>query len=92
MSEGDKNTKFFHAYCNQRRQTNLIKGLRDGNGVWHTNKSKMIAIVVDYFQSIFTSSNPGEASINSSLEGLETIVTEEMNNLLLEDFTSDKVS
>jgi hypothetical protein len=27
LREGDKNTKFFHAQCNQRRKTNLIRGL-----------------------------------------------------------------
>ena len=34
MSEGDKNTKFFHAQCDQRRRTNFISSLRDRGGVW----------------------------------------------------------
>lgn len=38
LKEGDKNTKKFHAQCNQRRKTNLIRGLRDDDGVWHTDQ------------------------------------------------------
>ena len=92
MRDGDKNTKYFHAFCNQRRQTNLIHGLRDDAGVWQTDKCKMTKIAVQYFQNIFTSSKPEVGAINSCLDGMEGVVTEEMNMSLLEDFTSDEVS
>ena len=92
MSEGDKNTKYFHAFCNQRRQANLIRGLRDDAGVWQTEKSKMAKIAVNYFQTIFTSTRPTEESVNSCLEGMEGLVTDEMNMALLEDFTKKEVT
>jgi hypothetical protein len=79
MSEGDKNTKFFHAQCNHRRQLNSIKGLRDNHGVWQTDKSKILKIAVDYFKTIFTSWNPSLDSIQSCLEGVEGIVMVELN-------------
>uniref|UniRef100_A0A2N9G552 Reverse transcriptase domain-containing protein n=1 Tax=Fagus sylvatica TaxID=28930 RepID=A0A2N9G552_FAGSY len=92
MSEKDKNTKYFHAFCNQRRQTNLIRGLRDDAGVWQTEKSRMAKIAVNYFQNIFTSIRPTEESVNSCLEGMEGLVTDEMNTALLKDFTEKEVT
>ena len=92
MSERDKNTKYFHAFCNQHRQTNLIRGLRDDAGVWQTKKSRMAEIAVNYFQNIFTSTRPTEESVNSCLEGMEGLVTDEMNTALLEDFTKKEVT
>ncbi|KAM2560684.1 hypothetical protein TB1_011838 [Malus domestica] len=35
LNEGDKNTKFFHAQTMKRRRFNQIRGLEDGNGIWH---------------------------------------------------------
>jgi hypothetical protein len=92
MKEGDKNTKFFHAQCNEQRQQNCIKGLRDGQGVWQTEKSRIADVAVEYFQNIFTSTTPQMSLISTCLEGMERVIDEDMNNLLLEDFTSSEVS
>uniref|UniRef100_A0A2N9GZ45 Reverse transcriptase zinc-binding domain-containing protein n=1 Tax=Fagus sylvatica TaxID=28930 RepID=A0A2N9GZ45_FAGSY len=90
MKEGDKNTKFFHAQCNEQRQQNCIKGLRDGQGVWQTEKSRIADVAVEYFQNIFTSTTPQMSLISTCLEGMERVIDEDMNNLLLEDFTSSE--
>ena len=92
MSEGDKNTQFFHAQCNERRRTNHISGLRDSAGVWQTEKTKIAEIAVDYFQGIFTSSNPSAESITTLLQGLESVVTNAMNDQLQAEFTKEEVS
>ena len=92
MREGDKNTKFFHAQCNEMRQHNFIKGIRDEHGVWQTKKSRAIDVAIDYFQKNFTSSNPQVSSILGCLEGMEGVINEESNNQLLKDFTSSEVS
>ena len=92
MSEGDKNTKFFHAQCNERRRTNHISGLRDSAGVWQTEKTKIAEIAVDYFQGIFTSSNPSAESITTLLQGMESVVTNAMNDQLQAEFTKEEVS
>lgn len=34
LSQGDRNTTFFHSSASSRRQTNFIKGLYDSVGVW----------------------------------------------------------
>ena len=92
MREGDKNTKFFLVQCNEMRQHNFIKGIRDEHGVWQTEKSRATDVAIDYFQKFFTSSNPHVSSILGCLEGMEGVINEESNNQLLKDFTSSEVS
>ena len=47
---------------------------------------------VEYFQDIFTSSNPSVAAINTCLQGMESVVTTDMNEQLLAEFSMDEVS
>ena len=91
MNAGDKNTKFFHAQCSQRRQTNRISGLRDDSGVWHSDMAKVSELAIEYFQNIFSSSNPTEEVLSTCLDGKERVVSDEMNDALLTDFTADEV-
>uniref|UniRef100_A0A2N9FP25 Uncharacterized protein n=1 Tax=Fagus sylvatica TaxID=28930 RepID=A0A2N9FP25_FAGSY len=58
LREGDLNTSYFHACASQRMKTNSINGLRDSVGGWHTNAGEMGSIAVDYFTSLFSTSNP----------------------------------
>lgn len=92
ISEGDKNTKYFHAQCNHRKKLNCVKGLRYNNGVWQTDRTKIAEIAMDYFQSIFSSANPNSATIASCLEGVEKVVSDEMNCQMLQDFSAEEVS
>ena len=64
LVEGDRNTKYFHAQANNRRQRNMIKGLLDKDGQWTTEKQKIENLAVDYFQNIFSSDVPSSQSIN----------------------------
>ncbi|GMY07171.1 reverse transcriptase, partial [Fagus crenata] len=57
-----------------------------------TEKAKLVDIAVDYFQDIFTSSNPSETSLQSCLEGVQRVIMDEMNSQLLEDFSLEEVS
>uniref|UniRef100_A0A2N9FA00 Reverse transcriptase domain-containing protein n=1 Tax=Fagus sylvatica TaxID=28930 RepID=A0A2N9FA00_FAGSY len=54
-------------------------------------KTKLAEIVVDYYQAIFTSSNPSVESINTCLQGMESVVTNDMNAHLQAKFTSYEV-
>ena len=55
---GDKNTKFFHGTATQQKRRNFIKGLLDDQGVWNREEEVVSALLVDYYGSLFTSSNP----------------------------------
>jgi hypothetical protein len=92
MGESDKNTKFFHAQCSHRQQKNMIQGLRDDMGVWHSDMSKMSEMAVNYFQQIFTSSNPSEEALSTCLEGMEKVISDDMNAALLAKFSVDEIS
>ncbi|KAL6208769.1 hypothetical protein ACLB2K_019714 [Fragaria x ananassa] len=54
LSEGDRNTKFFHLTTIVRRRRNKIDGLFDINGVWRTNLKDMQQVAVDFFKELFT--------------------------------------
>ena len=91
LKEGDKNTKKFHAQCNQRRKTNLISGLQDDDGVWHTDQSKISELAIAYFKNIFTSTQPTNENINMCLRGMDQKVTDAMNRELLSEYTVEEV-
>ena len=63
LMEGDKNTKFFHGKANQRRKTNEIHKLKDGDGVWWRGEDHVERILVDHFSDIFSSSNPDDIDV-----------------------------
>ena len=46
---------------------------------------------MDYYQAIFTSSNPSVESINTCLQGMESVVTNDMNAHLQAKLTSYEV-
>lgn len=55
---GDRNTSFFHAKASARHKKNYIERLMDANDVWKDDDSNMEEIVVDYYNNLFTSSQP----------------------------------
>lgn len=50
LKEGDRNTAFFHARASQTCNKNLIKGIRDDQGIWHDAESSVEGIVVNYLK------------------------------------------
>jgi hypothetical protein len=89
LEAGDQNTKFFHNYANQRQRTNGIQGLRNPEDVWCTAENQVEDIAVNYFRNIFTTSHP--TRIGETLSAVETVVSEETNQRLLQPFTPEEV-
>ncbi|CAB4268374.1 unnamed protein product [Prunus armeniaca] len=58
LTEGDKNTKFFHTTTLARRRRNLMKGLEDEFGQWQDDTQDMKRIAFEYFSKIFTTDRP----------------------------------
>ena len=57
-SSGDLNTKFYHALTKQRRIRNKIVGLYNEAGNWVTEENGVEKVAVDYFDGLFSSTNP----------------------------------
>lgn len=55
---GDKNTKFFHASVKANRSKMFIEKLSDQMGREQRNECSKGVIAVDYFSSLFSSTNP----------------------------------
>jgi hypothetical protein len=41
FTQGDRNTKFFHAWATQRRRRNYIEKVRDGEGIQRSQSAEM---------------------------------------------------
>ena len=53
LSEGDKNSKFFHLSTIVRRRKNKLEGLKNEDGSWAASTDDMKEFVVFYFQNLF---------------------------------------
>jgi len=89
LRDGDNNTKYFHSRATQRNKHNYIPSLEDDNGVWVEEDSRMGNLFVNYFSTLFTTSNP--TGIDAILEGITPKVMEEMNLSLTRNFTAEEI-
>lgn len=62
ITDGDRNTNFFHQKASNWRDRNHIRGTYDSNGVWQEDNQIMEGIILDYFSSIFTTNGPTNIS------------------------------
>lgn len=51
---GDKNTKFFHAKENSRRQRNLIDGILDEFNTWKEEPAEIQSEFLNYFSGLLS--------------------------------------
>ena len=89
IKSGDRNTKFFHGTATQRKRRNFLKGLRDNSGVWQTEKGVISQVLVEFYAGLFTISNTH--NLESILEGVQEVVTWEMNAKLTGPYTREEV-
>lgn len=76
----DLNTKFFHLSATIRKRSNAIDSIKLGLGIWTMDPIVSESTFIDYFRSIYTSSNP---QIQEQLENLfEKQVSDQDNELL----------
>ena len=87
--EGDSKTRFFHYRVTQQNHRNFIEGLEDELGVWVDEETRMGSVLEQYFNSIFTSSDP--ASFEEILNGIQPTMTEEATSFLARDFQAVEV-
>ncbi|XP_020599715.1 uncharacterized protein LOC110039102, partial [Phalaenopsis equestris] len=82
FKEGDRNTKFYHAYIKYRRQHNTIHKIHNSNGNWIFDNSSIATDVIAHFQQILTQPDLQR----SPIENLYSI--EEINNISKLNLTS----
>lgn len=66
LQHGDRNTKFYHAWPNQRRKMNLIVQIMDESESIHKEPGEIGQAFIQFYQSLFFTSRP---------EGIEDCVS-----------------
>ena len=89
LKERDRNTNFFHAMASQRQRKNKSEGIMDSNGDWHDSGKATEDIILNYFESIFSSDHP--ESFVESVGAVEKRISVDMNKELLKEFKSEEV-
>ncbi|XP_073014526.1 uncharacterized protein [Primulina eburnea] len=91
LKDGDRNTKYFYSKASLRRNQNTIAGLVSSQGDWCTETQSISAIVLDYFESLFTSSNPLDDEIGRVVDAVAPQVDTQMNQVLCAPFTATDI-
>ena len=84
IKEGDHNTRFFHCHATQRKRRNCITSIRNQADEMCSDKDQIAATFVEFYQHLFTSSNPKMTQAN--LDSIPKIVTREMNEILTSEY------
>ena len=89
ITDGDRNTSFFHQKASNRKQKNFIEGLTNEHGIWQTDDQSMEQITLGYFSNIFHSNGPTDTS--AVVAAIRPVVTDSMNRFLCQPFQADEV-
>ena len=84
LKEGDRNTRFFHCRATQRKRRNSISSIKNRDEEWCTQANQISAIFIEYYQQLFTSSNP--EALEADLDSIPHTMTKDMNASLCCDF------
>lgn len=82
LNHGDRNTTFFHAFASDRKRNNQIQGMQSVHGVWCTEDAEMAEIIIQYFDSLFSSSHLSSQILDEAISFIETIVSSYINAIL----------
>ena len=85
LVSGDSNAKYFHNRASQRFHRNSIFKLRDLNGDLVSGEENVLAMIVDCYTKLFSSSNP--SGLETMVQHTKRVVSADMNDGLVEEFT-----
>ncbi|XP_059064717.1 uncharacterized protein LOC131856805 [Cryptomeria japonica] len=92
LSDGDRNTKFFHNSTKQRRTVNRITKIKTSEGKTIEDPNLITSKVVKYFENILNNWEGSNLSFRDDiLANIPKIVTEAQNKNLGARFTKEKV-
>ncbi|KAK2395425.1 hypothetical protein QL285_057163 [Trifolium repens] len=89
LLHGDKNTKYFHQEASQRKRKNNINFIEDKEGRRWLDEENIQRIFLNYFQDIFTSSNP--SNIQNIVNVVHNRINDNMFEILNRPFSADEV-
>ena len=89
MLSGDKNSSYFHNRASQRFRLNNISELKDSQGREVSGDEGVSAMIVEYYKHLFTTQNLHD--IEEVVQFTKQVVSEDMNNSLIRNFSKDKV-
>jgi hypothetical protein len=90
LQHGDKNSKFFHASVNQRKNKNVINSISNSGGVNVSDPVEVEGALLHHFRTLFVAM-PTEG-MEGCLSGIERKITLEMNASLLQPCTLEEAS
>lgn len=89
MVSKDKNTGYFHKRDSQKFRRNNISKLWGLNGELHSGDDKIASLLMDYYQQLFSSSNP--SGVNEVVQYTKQVVTNEMSSFFIVDLSKLEV-
>ena len=89
LSEGDRNTHFFHLRASNRRRKNLIKALEKQDGQLTEELTEMQQMALDFYKTLYTSE--GVEGLEDVLQHVPSKVTAAMNEMLMAPYKEDEV-
>ncbi|KAL9680638.1 hypothetical protein QQ045_018523 [Rhodiola kirilowii] len=93
LSEGDSNTRFFHAYATVRKRNSDIKMLQGPDGVLTSHPEEIKQIIVNFYKALFTSKQSiDKMELQPYLSRVPRKVTDDHNRILLAPYTVDEVT
>ncbi|KAL0456837.1 UNVERIFIED_CONTAM: putative mitochondrial protein [Sesamum latifolium] len=92
LKEGDRNSSFFHAKASRRHQNNSVRKLRRSDGSWAVSGEEVQQCITEYFQHLFTSSQPQPDDIQHGVEHLPVVVDMSMADDLQRPYTEEEVT
>jgi exonuclease III len=89
IRDGDKNTKWFQQRATWRRKKNTIVKLKDANGAWVEDASKVQEMTSAFFQNLYEAEK--EVDPSDILNLITERVDGSMNDQLTKPFTSTEI-
>lgn len=90
LSEGDTNSKFFHAYASARKKANRIHNLRNDQNEITGNHDEMCKMAEEYFQNVFAG-GVGDNNFDQGYSG-NGVITNEQNAMLTRELDFEEFS
>ncbi|KAL4348306.1 hypothetical protein GQ457_17G007700 [Hibiscus cannabinus] len=89
LTQGDRNTAYFHARASGRRKKNRIRGLFGESGIWTDKQAEVAGVAMRYFSTFFSFSQPTPNS--TLLSNIVHCISSDDNSSLLRPFTDVEI-